>query len=41
MPTISASFGDTVMATPTAVMPPMTGPTIGIVSPIAATSAMT
>ena len=40
-PTISASFGDTVIATATAVTPPITGPTIGIVSPIAATSAIT
>ena len=40
-PTASASFGETVIATATAVIPPITGPTIGIVSPTAATSAMT
>ena len=38
---MSASFGETVSATATAVTPPMIGPTIGIVSPSAATSATT
>ena len=41
IPTVSASFGDTVSATATAVTPPMIGPITGIVSPIAAMSAMT
>ena len=40
-PTIAASLAETVIATATAVMPPMTGPTMGIVSPMAATSATT
>ena len=40
-PTASASFADTVEAMATAVMPPMIGPTIGIVSPSAATRATT
>jgi len=40
-PTINASLVDTLSATATAVTPPITGPMIGIVSPIAAISAMT
>ena len=36
-----ASFGDTVSAIATAVTPPMIGPMMGMVSPIAATSATT